>query len=234
MHSGRDVRAEDLLAVMDGAGVDRAVVIPYPVVADYRAEHDLIGAAVQSFPDRFCGALGFPAFLEKETMRQEVRRCVDNWRPRALKLQPQYQPVNPLSRWADDWFSLAEEFDLTLIVHTGMGVPFALPSLWMMPARKYPRVRVVLGHAGGPLLHGEAIVAASFLDNVFVEVSTLAANHAADVVRQVPKGRVMLGSDLPECAETEMEKGFSLGLAGGTLEELCWRTGRRVFDRVDD
>lgn len=230
VHSARHVTAEDLLAVMDAGLVDRAVAIPYPVVADFRAEHDTIGAAVLRYPDRFSGAIGFPAFLPLDVMREEARRCQKSWHPRALKLQPQYQPINPLSRWADDWFTLAAEFDLALIIHTGMGVPFALPSLWMLPARRYPQVRVVLGHAGGPLLHAEAIVAASFLDNVFIEVSTLAANHVAEILKHIPASRLMLGSDLPECTETEMEKPFHLGLSAPDLESICWRTGRAVFD----
>ncbi|MBY0374350.1 MAG: amidohydrolase [Bryobacteraceae bacterium] len=231
VHSGRIVTARDLLVVMDSAGVDRAVVIPYPVVADYRAEHDTIGAAVLEHPERFAGTLGFPAFLPLDTMREEARRCRDAWAPRALKLQPQYQPINPLSRWADDWFSLAAEFDLTLIIHTGMGIPFTLPSLWMLPARRYPNVRVVLGHAGGPLFHQEAIVAASFLDNIFIDVSTLAANHVAEILKHIPASRLMLGSDLPECTETEMEKPFALSLPPADLDAICWSTARRIFDR---
>ncbi len=40
--------AEDLPRRMDRHGIERSVVIPFPVVTDYRREHNLIGKAVNS------------------------------------------------------------------------------------------------------------------------------------------------------------------------------------------
>jgi len=55
-HSGRSLRADQLVASMDLFGVDRSVVIPFPVVDDYRATHDEIGRAVSLYPDQLVGA----------------------------------------------------------------------------------------------------------------------------------------------------------------------------------
>ena len=55
-HSGRKQTAEDLLRVMDGAGIDRSLLIPFPVVDDHRLAHDAIAAAMHAHPDRFSGA----------------------------------------------------------------------------------------------------------------------------------------------------------------------------------
>ena len=82
------------------------------------------------------------------------------------------------------------------------------------------------------MLYPETVVAASMLENIYIEVSTLAANHVADILKHVPASRLMLGSDLPECTATEMEKPFALGLNAEDLEAICWGTGRRVFDRA--
>ncbi|MFN0124590.1 MAG: hypothetical protein ACKV2V_29160 [Blastocatellia bacterium] len=42
LHHGRTYSAAALLAAMDKHGVDKSVVIPFPVVADARAAHDEI------------------------------------------------------------------------------------------------------------------------------------------------------------------------------------------------
>ncbi|MCI0637782.1 MAG: hypothetical protein L0Y70_01810, partial [Gemmataceae bacterium] len=56
LHHGRTYCADQLLAAMECFGVDRSLVIPFPVVEDYRAAHDEIGRAVRAYPDRLTGA----------------------------------------------------------------------------------------------------------------------------------------------------------------------------------
>ena len=97
MHSGRVRRVEDALRAMDSHGVDRSVLIPWPVVTDQRAAHDEIGEAVRRYPDRFTGSACLDPYLPEAAFRDELRRCVEHHGFRALKLQPQYQPLNPIS-----------------------------------------------------------------------------------------------------------------------------------------
>ena len=52
-HSGRSFTAEEMLRSMDRHGIDRSLLIPFPVVDDHRAQHDLIGAAVRQWPDNY-------------------------------------------------------------------------------------------------------------------------------------------------------------------------------------
>jgi curved DNA-binding protein CbpA len=129
--------ANDLLRNMDLHGVDRSVVIPFPVVHDCRAEHDLIGRAVKEHPDRLTGAACLHPYLPLEEFRAEVRRCRDVYGFAALKLQPQYHGLNPFSDASDFFFETALENRMAVICHTGSGLPFSLPALCMMPARKF-------------------------------------------------------------------------------------------------
>ena len=94
-HSGRRQTAEQLLREMDRCGVDRSVVIPFPVVDDYTAAHEEIGAAVAAHPDRLTGAACLNPFIPEQTFRDEVRRCREVHGFRALKFQPQYQADLP-------------------------------------------------------------------------------------------------------------------------------------------
>src|SRR5438874_11221262 len=131
-HSRRCYGEGDLLRSMDDCGVDRAVVIPFPVVDDYRSQHDLIGAAVKAHPDRFVGAASIYPFIPTADFRDEVKRCHQEYGFRALKLQPQYHGLNPMSSGSDFFFEAALENRMVVIGHTGSGLPFAAPSLFMI------------------------------------------------------------------------------------------------------
>ncbi len=233
-HSGATRTADEMLRHMDALGIDRSMLIPFPVVEDYRGQHDLIGKAVRDHPDRFSGAGCLDPFVPEPDYREEVRRCRETLGLRALKLQPQYQAVNPISPRSEFLFEAALENDLALICHTGSGVPFALPSLFIVPARKYPNLSIVLGHAGGPTYVAEAIVAASVCENITIELSSLMPHHIMEVLAHVSPERLMAGSDLPVSAATEIGKIFELPIDDESKRHILWNTGRRVFDRVSD
>lgn len=229
-HSGTRRTAEDLLRSMDAIGVDRSMLIPFPVVDDYRSQHDEIGRAVRQWPDRFSGAACVYPFVPEQEYRDEIRRCRERYGFRALKLQPQYQALNPLSTKSDFLYESAVENDLTLIIHTGSGVPFSLPSLYIDPARRFPEARFVLGHAGGPTYMLETIVAADVCDNVYIELSSLMPHHIEGIIGRVPASRLMVGSDLPSSARVEMTKVFDLPISDEDKRTILWDAPRRVFD----
>ncbi|MBI1355972.1 MAG: amidohydrolase family protein [Acidobacteria bacterium] len=229
-HSGMRFTAEDMLRSMDGYGVERAVLIPYPVVEDHRAAHDEIGAAVAAHPDRFTGAICLNPFIPEQEFRDEAARCVEKLGLRALKLQPQYQPLNPVSPRSDFFFETAARHRLPIIAHTGSGVPFSLPSLFIAPARRFPEATIVLGHAGGPTYALEAIVAASVCENIYIELSSLMPHHVLEVLAHVPPTRLMAGSDLPASLSTEIGKILDLPVEDTVKRAILWETPRRVFD----
>ncbi len=228
-HSGRVAAAADLLRAMDAAGVDRSLLIPFPVVDDCRREHDEIGAAIRAHPDRFAGAACMDPFVPEAEFRSEVRRCRERHGFRALKFQPQYQGLNPLSERSGFLFETALENELALVCHTGAGAPFALPSLYIHPARRFPDLRIVLGHAGGGIYALEAAVAASVCPNIYVELSTLTPHAVLEIMQHVPSDRLMAGSDLPESVETEIGKILTLPIAAAEKRAILWETPTEVF-----
>lgn len=232
-HSGKRRTADEMLRHMDLHGVDRSLLIPFPVVEDHRAEHDEIAAAVRAHPDRFTGSACIPPFIPEQKFRDEVRRCAEELGFRALKFQPQYQPLNPISSRSDFLFEAALAHKLPVICHTGAGAPFALPSLFIIPARKFPDLPIVLGHAGGSVYSAEAVVAAVVCPNIYVELSSLMPHHLTDFLLHVPTTRLMIGSDLPESVETELGKILGLDILDSHKRDILWNTPRRLFDGVD-
>jgi len=230
LHSGRVQRADTMLAHMDRYGVDRALAIPFPLVRSYREAHDEIGRAVRAHGDRFCGAACLDPWVGEAEFRREVRRCREEYGFRALKFQPQFQPMDPSLSTSEFLFETAVENGMALVCHTGSGVPYALPSAFMPAARQYPELRIVLAHSGGGgVLLTDAIVAALFCPNLYLELSTLMPNHVLRVLAQVPSTRLMIGSDLPENLGVEAGKILDLEVSEEVRREILWGTASRVF-----
>jgi len=211
---------------MDEHGIDRSLLIPFPVVKDHRAAHDEIATAVRAYPDRFIGCACVPPY--QADFRDELRRCSEELGFRAVKLQPQYHGLNPVSRNSDFFFEAVLEYNLPVVVHTGAGAPLALPSLYIAPALRFPDLVIILGHAGGGLYVLEAIVAARVCPNIYIELSSLMPHHLKEVLAEVPTTRLMIGSDLPESVDIEIDK--ILGLEGEeTKRKILWRTATSLF-----
>jgi hypothetical protein len=230
LHHGRRYSAAQLLAAMDKHGVDRSLVIPFPVVADYRATHDEIGRAVKAQPERLTGTVCIYPYVGADKYRDEVKRCVEEFGFCALKLQPQFQPLDPLLPTGDFLYETALEFNLPIIIHTGTGVPYSLPSLYSVPAQRFPELKIILAHCGGGgLFFAEAIVAAMNCPNIWLELSTLLPHQILQVLKHIPSSRLMIGSDLPENLATEMFKISSLEVADDIKHNIFWSTACHLF-----
>ena len=229
LHSGRVATKDAMLRQMDAAGIDRTLLIPFPVVEDFRREHNEIGDALRTHADRFVGAACLNPYIPQDEFRAEVRRCREEFGFRALKFQPQYQGLNPLSERSAFLFETALENDLVLVCHTGTGAPFALPSLYIHVARRFPRLKIVIGHAGGGIYALESIVAAQVCPNIFIELSTLMPHMVLEVLQHVGSDRLMAGSDLPESLETEIGKIEGLPIPDDDKRKILWQTPVAVF-----
>lgn len=229
LQSGRSYTAEELLHEMDRFGVDRSMVIPFPVVEDHRRSHQTIGRAVLARPDRLAGAACLSPWLPEPAFREEVRRCRELYGFRALKLQPQYHGLNPFSSRSNFLFETALENGMAVICHTGSGLPFSLPSLLMMPARRYPELQIVAAHSGGGTFVHDAIVAASFCPNIVLELSSLMPHQVLEVLSEIPSTRLMIGSDLPESLDVELGKILALQVPEQERRNILWETADRVF-----
>ncbi len=229
LHSGRSCSADRMLAQMAGSGIDRSLLIPFPVVEDYRKQHDVIAAAVRAYPGRFAGAVCLNPFLPRQEFLDEVRRCVEELGFCGIKLQPQYQALNPISARSDFLFEAACEHKIPVIWHTGTGAPFALPSLLIAPARRFPDLPIVLAHSGGSVYALEAIVAAGVCPNIYLELSSLMPHLVLEVMTHVSASRLMIGSDLPESVDAEISKIIGLPVTDDQKREVLWGTAARLF-----
>jgi predicted TIM-barrel fold metal-dependent hydrolase len=223
------VTEEQLLQTMKENGVDRSLVMP-AAGSDPRTIHDAIADLCQRHSQRFFGIASITPLVGKETYRREVQRCVHDLGFKAIKLHPLAHAVSPALPVSDVVFETASELGVPVMVHTGTGAPFALPSLLIRRARQFPALRIVLAHAGFAIYTEEAIIAAEVCDNIFLEPTWCLAGDIRRMVKMLGAERVMFGGDLPANVPVELTKYRTLDFTDEERSWCLWRTASTVFD----
>ena len=221
---------EDMIRRMDESNVDATIVQPYPGAKDYVKRHDEIAELCAKYPGRFFGLASLSPHVGKDAYQREIERCVKDLKFVALKIHTIGHAVNPLSEDADVAFATADHFGIPCMVHTGMGIPFSLPALCIPAANKYPKLKIVLAHAGGGILSAEAQVAASICDNLYLETSWCIGEDIRWMINTIGADRVMMGADLPSNVPAEFAKYQALDLAPDVYDKVMGGTAIDVFN----
>jgi uncharacterized protein len=228
--TGVEITEEALLATMAANGIGAAMVMPQPGQGlEVGPVHDQIARFAEAHPGVIHGMVNLSPRVEEGAYRAEIARCIRGFGFRAIKLDPSVSALPINHPRCEIVFATARELGVPVIIHTGLGVPNALPALAIPPALAYPDVTVVLAHAGFAVFADEAIVAAQVCPNVVLEPSWCASHQVAAMVRALGAERVMFGSDHPSNVASELAKLRSIGLDEAQLAQVLGRTARRVF-----
>jgi hypothetical protein len=220
-----DFTEDILLASQEQNRIDVTLVQP-AIVHDLigaQRQHDAIAALVARYPTRFRGIANPNPHLPEQEYTQEMLRCVEQLGFIGIKIHPFAHAVHPLGRHGRRAFQLANDLRLPAIVHTGAGIPWAAPSLLEPIAEQFPGLQLVVAHAGGMMLAGEAALLATQHENVYLEPSWVGGYIVRRWVRELGAHRILFGSDHADNAATELTKFRSAGL---TEEDLSWVLGR--------
>ncbi len=222
------ITEELLLETMTANAIDVTMVMP-AAGADPVPTHDAIAELAERERGRIFGIASISPLLGEDFYVRELRRCVQALGFKAVKLHPQAHATSPVLPVSDVVFRTAAELGIPVMVHTGTGAPFALPSLLIRRAREYPALKIVLAHAGFAVYTEEAIIAAEVCDNIYLEPSWCLAGDIAKMIRLLGPERVMYGGDLPYNVPVELAKPQAVGLGREETEWFLWRTARDVF-----
>jgi uncharacterized protein len=220
---------EEMLRRMEECKVDATIVQPYPGAKNACQTHDRIAEMCARHPGRFFGLASLTPHGDYDAYRREVERCVKDLHFVGLKLHTIGHGVNPLSEDGDRVFATAHALGIPAMVHTGPGVPFALPSLCIPAARKYPGLKIILAHAGFAVFSAEAQVAASVCGNLYLETSWCIGEDIRWMISTIGPERVMLGADLPSNVPVEIAKYGALDLAPEVYDRVMGGTAVEVF-----
>jgi L-fuconolactonase len=234
---------EDLIADMDRAGVDRAILVPPSFDAD---RNDYAIEAVEKHPDRF-------AIMGRVALKGGGGRgLLKGWKKQpgmlGVRLTFHRNEDRPwLTDGTADWFwGEAEENDVPVMVHA----PERLPEIGTIAAR-HPGLRIIVDHMGfaretmddAAPAGAERMIALATHRNVYVKVSALPCFSSAPypfdnlrasvgkVIDAFGPQRAFWGSDITRvpstCSYRQVVTHFTeeLGLSAGDLE---WIMGRSL------
>ena len=163
---------EELIAGMDRAGVDRAILVPPSFDAD---RNDYALEAVRAYPDRF-------TIMGRVALKKPGKDVLAGWREQpgmlGVRLTFHRDADRPwLTDGTADWFwPQAERHGIPVMVHA----PERLAEIGAIAAR-HPGLRIIVDHMGfaRATMDGEAPAAVERMNalarhpNVFVKVSAL-------------------------------------------------------------
>lgn len=227
--SGLTITEDDLLNAMNIHGVEVALVMPHAVTNDYIAAHQAVEGLCNRYPGRFRGIVNLSPLLNESEYHQKASHYVRDLRFVALKLNPQQHLASPLMKNSEKVFNTADELGVPVIVHTGLGAPWALPSLCIPQAKRHPNIAIILAHAGHAIYTAEAYVAAIECANIYLEPSWCTIYDLNWLISEVGADRILFGSDLPENLPIELAKYRNAKMKEEELALCLGGTAARVF-----
>ncbi len=225
---GYDWAEKTVFDALNAAGVDGAILQPFPGCTDVKDTHDRIFELQKNHPGKIFGVCSVNPHLPDEEYEAETTRCIRELGFKALKLHTIGHAVNPMSADGQKVVEMAKTLGVALNVHTGTGIPFSLPSLVLPFAKKFPHP-IILAHAGATLLTQEAIIIAQQSENIYLEMSWCAPNQIAMAVNAIGSERVMFGSDSLANLKNELEKFYTIGLSDKQMEDVLYKTAETAF-----
>ena len=226
---GLDIAEQEIVDHLDRNGIHGAVVQPFPGCKDFRVTHDRIASMASKYPGRIFGLCSLSPHRDRAEYQNEVERCVKQLGFVGLKLHTIGHAVLPLTEDGMTTFETAANLGIPLMVHTGMGLPFAQPSLCLPGAKKFPHLKIILAHAGFTIVSAEAQIFASEHPNIYLETSWCTSLDIGWMIRSIGPNRVMFGSDLPSNMSSELAKYRSLELDEHSLKEVFGETATNIF-----
>ena len=236
-----------LLRHLDAEGVERACCINYvspDVMGFTRETNDWIAAFTRDHRDRLV-AVGSVNPLHEMNVRDEVRRVLDLGIG-MIKIHPPHQLFAPNAYRGELWqlaeiYRECEERRIPVMFHTGTSVfprarnVFADPMPIDDVAIDFPRLTIILAHAGRPLYGETAFFLARRHPNVLLDISGIPPRSLPQYLPRLASiaGKVLWGTDWPSPGVVSMRRNIAdfqaLGLGEEVERKVLWENALRVF-----
>ncbi len=202
--------AEEVVASMDAAGVDRTVVMGFAWRDGglCRAHNDYIIESVHRFPDRLIGFACVQPLDRGDA--KELERCLDAGLMGLGELSPDGQRFDIEDRGVlQACAQVLMHYDRPLLTHSSEPIGHQYPGKgqtfpWKLLrlAQNFPDLKIVLAHWGGGLPFYELMPEVrEALHNVYYDTAASVFLYSMDIfevaVRLVGAGRILWGTDYP-------------------------------------
>ena len=188
---GASQETSEIIEAMDMAGVQRAIVFPFPEFPD----NDYVIDAVKDFPDRLVGFACINPWDKKAV--EELRRCAESGL-KGLKLHPMRHGYGvDKHSIVDPVFSVCTDYKWHVVVHCTSDNPFTMPFQVEEAARTFPEVTFQMAHMGYMWAVDQALLVAGRNENAYLETSAAGVLAIKKAVEQVGAHKVIMGTDSP-------------------------------------
>ncbi len=238
---------ENLLRHLDAEGVERACCINYvsPDVMGFTREvNDWIASFTREHRDRLV-PVGSVNPLHEMNVRDEIRRVLDLGIA-LIKIHPPHQLFSPNAYRGELWqlaeiYRECEERGVPVMFHTGTSVfprarnVFADPMPIDDVAIDFPRLRIILAHAGRPMYGETALFLARRHPNVHLDISGIPPKSLLqyDPRRSSIADTELWGTDWPSPGVVSMRRNVeafrALGLGEEVERRVLWENAVRMF-----
>ncbi len=169
-----DVSEDEVLETMRKCGIDGVILQPFPGAYPQPPSHihNRINELSKKYEGKIFGMVSInPHFLDREDWKREVKKWIKDHGFVGIKLNTVGHAINLMSKDAAMMFETANELEVPIMLHTGLGLPFASPTHICAYAEKYPDLKIILAHAGFIWSATDALLVASKYKNVYLETS---------------------------------------------------------------
>ncbi|MHB8065792.1 MAG: amidohydrolase family protein [Ruminiclostridium sp.] len=216
---------KELVAKLDKVGVDKAVVFPFPegdfenaVATDYAKE----------FPDRLIPFCVVNAW-NTEAAYKELTTCLKDQGFKGLKLHPTLHGYHLCDfSIVDPIFEIAQQYNIPILVHGAADI-YNSPSQFYVMAKRFPKVNLIMAHAGYFWAVDQAVQLAKETPNLYLDVSRIPVFEITSAVKEVGPNQIIWGTDSPfvdyewefkkMARTTDSKEGYDL-IVGGNIARL--------------
>jgi predicted TIM-barrel fold metal-dependent hydrolase len=239
---------EELLRLMDREGVERAALINYvaPEVMGFTADaNDWVSRYVRGREERLY-AVGSVHPRHVADAGAETRRLFESLGIRMLKIHPPHQ-VFAANAYRDGLEGLgavygeAEKAGRPVMIHTGTSIfpgarnRYADPMAVDDVAVDFPRLKLVLAHAGRPLYMDTAVFLLRRHPNVRVDLSGIPPKKLLEYLPRLEElsDRCLWGTDYPSPGVASMRRNvedfLALPLSDAAKKRILWDNAIALF-----
>ena len=225
---------EKAVSLMDGAGIDRAVVSTYSNLPGINPKAmEYVADAVARYPTRFIPYIRLDPWYGDGAIAV-LRRAVLEHGFKGVKLHPPHYTLHPHGEQTVAILREAGRLGVPVLFHCADEV-MSLPLQVGEGARQAPDTTVILGHMGGFFHTADAFTVAERYPNLMLDTCEMPYPRAIrEATERIGPDRVLFGTDLPTDNPTlEVEKVRLAGLSPEVEEKVFWSNIARVL-RLSD
>ncbi|MCA1644496.1 MAG: amidohydrolase family protein [Chloroflexi bacterium] len=225
--------AASLIALMDQADIDQAIVMTYtelPAVNPNALEY--LADQIARYSDRLIGYVRlhpwYPEVLDL------LERAFGEFKMKGVKLHPVGNLSHPSSDVSLRVIRRAAAHHAPVLFHCG-DEALTTPLQIALAAEAVPDATIILGHMGGYFHVDEAIEVAARLPNLYLETSAMP--YPAQIRRAIDvlgAERILFASDGPGCSpKLEVHKVRLAGVSSSEADRVFSANILELLDRVE-